>query len=309
MEERVSYAVVGFFVLVLGLALVAIVLWLSSGLLFQPPHDRYVAYMRESVSGLSVNAPVKYRGVDVGRVRDIDLNPANPEEVLLVLDIEEGTPIKTDTVAVLSMQGLTGIAFVDLTGGSREAPLLQARPGERYPEIETGPSLFVRLDTAVTSVLDSLNRVANDVGALLDEENRRAFGQVMANLESITAALAEHREALGQSLESASRALEQGADATAELSELLVRVGTSAEAVEHMAREFAGVGAKLGSVIEDGGRDMRRFTGQTLPEFGLLVHELREMTATLQRVGQQLERDPSVLLRGRRPQEPGPGEF
>ena len=103
--------------------------------------------MTDSVAGLNLNAPVKYRGVDVGLVRRIVLNPANVEEVQLTLAIQHGTPVKEDTIAVLQTQGLTGIAYVELTAGRKDSPLLQARAGEEFPVIRAGPSLLTRLDT------------------------------------------------------------------------------------------------------------------------------------------------------------------
>ena len=141
MEPKVNYVVVGAFVLLLGAALLIGVLWLGKTD-YRGVYDRYEASMRESVAGLSVDSTVKYRGVDVGRVKAIALNQSNPEEVLLTLDIVRGTPIKTDTIAVLETQGLTGLATINLTGGSRDAPPLQALPGQEYPVIRTGPSLF-----------------------------------------------------------------------------------------------------------------------------------------------------------------------
>lgn len=308
MEEKVSYAIVGLFVLLLGFALIAIVLWLSSGAFSQAAYDRYLAFFRESVSGLSVNAPVKYRGVDVGRVRSIELTPDNPEEVRLVLDIKEGAPIKTDTRAVLSVQGLTGIAFIELTGGSREAPLLEAKPGEHYPVIPTSPSLFLRLDTALSSLTANLNRVTGDISSLLTEENRRAFASILANLATVSQSIAAHNGALERGLESAADTLEHSAKVTAELPGLIERIGRSAEAVQAMAEEMAGAGKGLRADVESGNRDLEQFTMQTLPEFAGLLSELRELTATLQRVGRQLEQDPSILLRGRPVPAPGPGE-
>jgi phospholipid/cholesterol/gamma-HCH transport system substrate-binding protein len=111
MNTKVNYVVVGAFVVVLGAAVLAIVLWLGKSD-YRGVYDRYYAYMQESVAGLSVNSTVKYRGVDVGRVKDIVLNPENPQEVRLTLDILHATPIKIDTVAVLETQGLTGLATV-----------------------------------------------------------------------------------------------------------------------------------------------------------------------------------------------------
>ena len=105
-----NYTLVGAFVLALGAALIAVVLWLASGGAFQKKYDLYHAIEDESVAGLNLNAPVKHNGVDVGKVQAIELDPLNPERVILLLAIERGTSIKEDTVAVLKTQGLTGIA-------------------------------------------------------------------------------------------------------------------------------------------------------------------------------------------------------
>ena len=125
METKVNYMLVGGFVLVLGAALIAGLLWLASGGGFQKKYDLYLALVEESVAGLNLNAPVKYRGVDVGKVRDIRLDPHKPEQVRLLFAIERGTPIKQDTQAMLKTQGLTGIAYVELDGGSLASPPLR----------------------------------------------------------------------------------------------------------------------------------------------------------------------------------------
>jgi len=155
METKVNYVAVGVFVLILGAALVTGGLWLASGGAFQKQYDLYRAIEDESVAGLNLNAPVKYNGVDVGKVRDIQLDPANPDRVLLLFAIEHGTPIKEDTVAVLKTQGLTGIAYVELSGGGRDSPLLRPAAQGEYPVIRTKPSLAARLENVLTSVLRS----------------------------------------------------------------------------------------------------------------------------------------------------------
>ncbi|MBP8120458.1 MAG: MCE family protein, partial [Burkholderiales bacterium] len=96
-----NYAVVGAFVLALGAVLVAGILWIASGGAFQKKYDHYLAIMEESVSGLNLNAPVKYNGVEVGKVRSIALDPVKPQNVRLVFAIERGSPIKQNTLAVL----------------------------------------------------------------------------------------------------------------------------------------------------------------------------------------------------------------
>jgi len=141
----VNYAAVGAFVLVLGAMLVTGLLWLLSGGVSRQSYDLYLAIETESVAGLNLAAPVKYNGVAVGKVQDIRLDPSNPDLVRLVFAIQHGVPIHADTVAVLNTQGLTGIAYVELSGGTRDAPPLLARPGEAYPQIRTRPSLGARL--------------------------------------------------------------------------------------------------------------------------------------------------------------------
>ncbi|WP_455245747.1 MlaD family protein [Petrachloros mirabilis] len=320
MEPKVNYVIVGLFMAVLGAAILAGVLWLGKTD-FRDAYDRYHAFMRESVAGLSVNSTVKYRGVDVGRVKDIALNPENPEEVRLVLDIARGTPIKTDTIAVLETQGLTGLATLNLTGGSRDAPPLQATEGQEYPVIKTGPSLFFRLDEAIsrllsekglTKLLEDLDTVARSVSDLMDEENRARFKQTMKDLSEAAQTVAAHRTQLEHGLSGAAQTGESLARMAASLNEqiplLLGRVNKSALAIQRLTDELARTGKAVGSVVNETKPEIEQFSRQTLPELSLLVGELRRLTATLQRVASEIEREPNALLFGRTPAPRGPGE-
>lgn len=278
MESKVNFAVVGVFVLILGALLVGGILWLSSSKSYGKAYDTYLVYMNESVSGLSLDAPVRYRGVEVGNVRRIELAPGNAEQVRLTLDIERGTPVKQDTVAVLRMQGLTGIAHVELSGESRDSPPLKAAPGEEYPVIRTGPSLMLRLDSAVTVLLANLNRSSESVNALLDEKNRAALRNTLANLERLSGTLAN-----------------------AGLPQLVKRIQRSADAFDRMAGEAAHAGSSTARAVES-------VRAEALPEARQAIAELRELTASLRRFSEALERNPGMLLQGRPAVPPGPGE-
>lgn len=293
MESKVNFTIVGLFTLTLVAALIAILLWLGTGGRYYKLYDTYYAYMNESVSGLNLNAPVKFRGVDVGNVRDITLDPANSERVRLLLKIERGTPVKEDSVAVLRTQGLTGIAYVELSGGSLQSPLLKAKPDEKYPVIHTGPSLMARMDTALTSLLANVSRVSDNVNAVLDEDNRRAFKHSLAQIDAVTRVLAARSDSIEAGVNNAAKTLEHSARASADLGRLIERAGRSAEAVERLANETSRTASAMPGALQG---------------IQLLVDDLRELSASLRRVSDQLERNPNALLFGKPQPEPGPGE-
>ena len=308
MESKVNFAAVGLFVIVLTVAMIAGVLWLSSGKYNQKSYDTYQTYMSESVSGLNLNAAVRYRGVDVGRVRRIALAPGNVELVQITLDIERGTPVKEDTLATLQTQGLTGIAYVELTAGRQSSPALAVRAGEAYPVIASAPSLMNRLETSIPALLANLNRVSDSVNSLLDDDNRRALKTTLADLSLLSRALAARSTTIDATLASTARTMESAARVGADLPRLAQRVERTADAFDRMAGEIAGAGASARGTLEGSRADLAQFTGATLPELRELVAELRGLTATLRRAGDAVERNPSLLLFGRQPAKRGPGE-
>ena len=308
MEARVNLVAVGVFVIVLTLTGIGSVLYLSSSRYYQKSYETYQTYMTESVSGLNRNAPVRYRGVDVGRVRAIALAPDNVELVEVTLEIERGTPVKVDTVAVLETQGLTGIAFVDLTAGHRESPPLVAKPGEAYPVIQSGTSLMGRLETSVPVLLAGLTRASDNVSAMLDEDNQRALKRILVDLGQLSRTLAARSATIDAGLAEAARAAKDGARVAGQLPQLVQRVERSADAFDRMARELGGAGTSASRAVDATRADLQQFTAETLPEMRELVVELRELTATLQRAADRVERNPGALLQGQPAPKRGPGE-
>jgi phospholipid/cholesterol/gamma-HCH transport system substrate-binding protein len=308
METKVNYAIVGLFVLALMATLVAGVLWFTSGKQYGKTYDLYLTYMTESVSGLSLNAPVKYRGVEVGLVRKISLDVTNPEQVRLDLAIERGTPIKTDVRAMLRLQGLTGIAYVELEGGSREAPMLTPIINGEPPVIQSGKSLLARLDTGVSTLLTNLNRTSENFNTLLDEKNQRMLRQTLTDLAALSHQIASQRETLNAMLTNAGRTIENSARASSELTGLIGRMGRSADAVEKMAVEVGRASVSTRQTAENMGSDMHRFTGEALPGLQTLLVDMQGLTTSARRVIDELERNPEMLVRGKELQPPGPGE-
>jgi len=304
----VNYPIVGLFVLVLGAALVAGVLWLAAGGASQKKYDLYLAISDESVAGLNLNAPVKYNGVDVGKVQEIGLDPGNPQRVNLLFAIERGTPIKEDTVAVLKTQGLTGIAYVELSGGARESPPLQATAGGGYPVIRTKPSLIARLENVLTSVLAKLDSTSNNINAILSDENRAAFTSALADVAAVARMVAARKDTLDAGIADAARTFESTKRLSAQAGPVIDRLGRSADAMEKMGNEVARTSASAGKTVDSVGADVKRFTAETLPELERLLGELSVLATSLRRLSEQTERDPRGLLFGRKTVPEGPGE-
>jgi phospholipid/cholesterol/gamma-HCH transport system substrate-binding protein len=328
MKNNIEYTLVGLFVLGLGTALIAGVLWLGSG---GPgrSYEVYTVYMTESVAGLSRDGAVKYRGVDVGRIREIGLDPDNLERVKLLLEIEDGTPIREDTVATLEVQGLTGLGYINLVGGSQAAAPLTAKPGEDYPVIPSRPSVWGRLDRSIGELVDNLIEASERINTLLSTGNQERLSQTLANLQQLTGSLAGRSDKVGQalddlakltgtlagrtgsidrSLDDLAKTLHNTRTATAHLPDLVEQLQQSAKSLEHMADEIGETGSAIRQTVAARDRDLQRFTSTALPEATSMMQELREAAGNLRRLSESLERDPSVLVYGPPAPAPGPGE-
>lgn len=303
-----NYPIVGLFVLILGAVLIVVALWLAAGGALQKKYELYLAVEDESVAGLNLNAPVKYNGVDVGKVRGIQLDPVNPKRVNLLFAIERGTPIREDTVAVLKTQGLTGIAYVELSGGARDAPPLRAAAGSRYPVIRTKPSLSARLENVLTSVLAKLDSTTSNINAVLSDQNRAAFTSALADIATVAHTLAARKDTIDAAIGNAGRTLDNSSRASAQIGPVIERIGRSADALGKMGNAVARTSAGAGNTVNSIGADVKRFTAETLPELERLLGELSVLTDSLRRLSDQTERDPRGLLFGRKPVADGPGE-
>jgi phospholipid/cholesterol/gamma-HCH transport system substrate-binding protein len=304
----VNFALVGAFVLALSAVLVAGVLWLASGGAWQTHYDVYQAVEDESVAGLNLNAPVKYSGVDVGKVQAIELDHSNPKTVNLFFAIKRGTPVKEDTIAILKTQGLTGIAYVELSGGSLASPLLQAKEGAKYPVIQTAPSLSARLENVLSSALAKLDDTSNNINALLSKENLAALKSTLADVAALARTIAARKGSIDTGLVDAATTLKNTAKASTKVDNLADRIGRAADAVEKMGNEVSKTSISAGAAVDGVGADVKRFSTETLPELERLLGELSALSSSLRLLTDQTRHDPKSLIFGHKLGPVGPGE-
>ena len=308
MDDQVNDTLVGAFVLVLGGVLIAAVLWLSAGLGSRQPMDVYQAVIQESVAGLNVDAPVKYLGVDVGKVSGIEIDPQDSQQVRLHFLVARGTPIKRDSVAVLKAQGLTGIAYVELSGGSTAAPALLAGADGVAPTIPFKLSLSARLENVVTHVLTNVDRVTDKVDAVFDAANQAALKATLADAALLSHTLASQRGVIQAGLADAARTARLTARAGDPLAPTLARVARSAQAVEAMASQAGDASVRAGRAADAAASGVQQIGNQTLPDAERLMAELGLLSSSLRRLSEQTATSPSSLLLGSPPPRPGPGE-
>jgi phospholipid/cholesterol/gamma-HCH transport system substrate-binding protein len=315
MEVRASYLLVGTIVLALLAGLAAFSLWLVNA---GGDRDliRYQIAFEGSVTGLQQGGQVSYRGVPVGTVTDIRIDPDDVERILVTADIDAQTPIKQDTVATLELQGVTGIAFVQLRGGTQESPSLEAGASGEPPRIPSRPSALERVFQSTPELLVRALALADRLGALLNEENVRAISGTLRNLEAVTGTLAGQSGTIEALAGDATLASKEVAAAASELRQLTgetrqliatldQRLEGAAEGLTGTLAELRGAASTFGSasselqgVIGEVRQPLNDFAGTGLYEFTQLVGETRLLIATLTRITTEFERDPAGFLTG-----------
>lgn len=307
METRIQYVLVGLFVTVLSATGVALSLWLAFGDI-TADYRTYQIHMTESVSGLYRDAPVRYHGVEVGKVHDLKLDSDDPGRVIVTVGIDHEIPIRVDTLATLKVQGLTGIASIELSGGSPSAPLLSAGPGEEYPVIDTAPSLFSRLDNTISELADNLNQVARDLHELLADGNREAIGTTLQNIAAMSSTLASQRDNLARATRDAARFFEAAAEAGEAFPPLVEQLQAGTRSLDTMAEDFTATSQALRRQVEAGGQGLGQVTDRLLPRVQRLLEDMHGLSGDMRRLIGNLEQDPGRLLHGAPVRPPGPGE-
>jgi phospholipid/cholesterol/gamma-HCH transport system substrate-binding protein len=180
MNNRVNYSLIGFLVLFSLSLMMAFGYWL-----LKPSKEiemrMYAIYFNESVSGLNLDSPVKYRGIDVGKVTALNINPKNPEQIEVLVSILKSTPIKSSTVAQLTSQGITGLSYINLSFGNENAEPIIVQKGEKYPVIKTIPSLLIKIENTFGNVSINMVEILQRIQHLLKNENQENISLVLEN--------------------------------------------------------------------------------------------------------------------------------
>ena len=268
MEVRANYVVVGAVTLGLLLFAVLFTMWIAKqnkGI----PMAHYNIYMKENVTGLSVNNPVLFTGVRVGAVTQITISETEPGAVVVRVSITADTPVREDSEAILAMQGITGVSIVSISGGTARSPLMKVAEGAEGT-IRYKPSPLASVMQNVPETLSSTNNVLNRMEGMFSDENVQSVTVTLDSVARITASLANKMDALDAILADAEKASDN----------------------------MAALSSRAKTIVAGLEPGIKQFSQEGLADLRMLMIEARNLVQSLSRVSRQLENDPRRFLFG-----------
>ena len=319
METQARHVVVGLFVLVFAALAAAFAIWLSVGAL-QDRGDRYLIYFDGPVTGLQEGSQIRYRGIPVGSVREITIDPTDIERVRVLVEVEDGTPFRDDNVARLEIAGLTGGTFIQVVGGTQGAGPPSRPEGESYPVLDSEPSAIARITEDAPQLLERLVDIADRAQIFLSEDNIEAMTTMLQNAEAVSEELVVTTQRIGRAADSVEGAAVGVDGLVHELRVDVARISDDAstvlqtldEGVRNMEAEIGEASQLAGSVMrsaDDTARSVQGLVDATRPgledfastglqEFTVMTAELRGLARSLSRVAERFERNPTGFLFG-----------
>jgi phospholipid/cholesterol/gamma-HCH transport system substrate-binding protein len=263
------------------------------------------------VTGLSTGGLVQYNGIKVGEVRQLHLAPDDPRKVIARVRIDASAPVKMDTRAKLGLQGVTGLAFIQLSGGAPSSPPLLPTREHPVPVIPSEESALSKLLASGSDIVVSANDAVLRMNQILSDENIKHISMLLEHVDRLSGALSDQRGDLGT-------ALRQMAEATAELKTTLIKIDRAADSTNALVRDNARatlesaqraldavdkVASSAGALVEDNRAAINTFSNQGLRQIGPAVLDLRETLRSLKQLSDKLGASDSLLLGRDQPRE------
>ena len=297
MERNGNYIAVGAFVLVVLVLGFFWLIWLTGD---DRRYETYSMYFEGSVLGLSEGSEVTYMGVDVGRVKDINIHPDYPGMVQVLVAIEENTPIRPNTYASLAMRGVTGLVIIELSEDPESVHTGFRKDSLGNREISVKPSLISKFAKELPQLSGQVSALLQRFSDLLSENNITHINQTLANLESFSGNVAKDSEQFGALIADARTALQDMSVAAESVRELSDSMGPRTDkmmASVNAAAARADLAMEgLNRIIKENNTGVRRFVDNGLPELTELIIDARSALNDISELAQTIKEDPSQLI-------------
>ena len=302
MENRAHALAAGIFTILLGIAAAIAIWWLGQT---DESTNRYILETRRNVTGLNVQAQVRYRGIRAGKVQAIEPDTGDPRVILVTIDVDSRFKLTRGATAELGYQGVTGLAYVQIEDNGSSAEPLTSSNGEP-PRIALKPTLFDTLGEKVGDIVSQVSTVSIRLGKLLDDKAIGDLSRTIGNLATASDGLREMpaimsalKEAVSEkNLRSLRQILVQVERTAGDAAPLAVEMRDLVKSMATLSRRLEQVAGSTGDEL----------TSATLPRANALIGELSSNSRQLSRILDSLESNPQMLLFGREGTTPGPGE-
>lgn len=304
METRAHHVLIGLVTVLVVAGAMLFGLWLTKSSVDDAFKD-YEVIFNEAVSGLSRGSPVQYNGIKVGDVTSLRLDPKDPRRVLARVRLSGDTPVKEDTQAKLTLAGVTGNSFIQLSGGTPQSPELRGKDG-KLPVIVASPSPISRLLNDSSDLVTNINVLLHNATQMFSDNNIEHLSNTLANLDKTTGAFANQNGGISEAIAQLALVGKQ-ANATLAETQALMRnangllgsqgrqaIGSAEQAMQSLAESAA----TLNSLLQDN-RESIDDGAQGLNQLTPAIRELRETLNSLKGISRRLEADPSGYLLGR----------
>jgi len=309
MESRAYALVTGLFVLGIAGCIVVWAHWLAKAPLARTAY-RVVATV--PVSGLNPEAQVRYRGMGVGRVTAIGLDPKDSRRILVNVEVDNSIPVTKGTYAQLGMEGITGIAYVHLLDDYKDMQPAE-KGADGVAEMPLKPAFFDTLSDSAEGAVKDARELMASLNGLLTPDNRKRIAATLASLERISANLETASARVPQAIARAEAWLSEDNRKLAASS--LERINETIKALPELARETQQLVRDARELVGQAGRLSAEASGaasalreDTLPRVHALAESVERGAQRVGRLALQLDRDPQSAIFGRKPGKPGPGE-
>lgn len=299
MEREANYAAVGAFVLLVIVMAVLFVYWYSDAREHRD-YTRYEVYFEGSVSGLERGGPVRYLGVDIGRVYAMRIDPRDSSRVQVLVDIDSTAPVSQKTVAELSLQGVTGLLYMDLIQDNGTRRLNTPVPSQRYPVIRSAPSGFDVLLASLPDLVGLASDVADRAARMLSDKNIASVTNALASIDKATSTLpqtlSDVQHLLADLRDTASEIRAVADQANEVIGSAGPEVVAAMSRVRLVAENLSNASKRLDALVEENRQDIRSFTREGLPELERFLREGRSAAREFRDLSRSLREDPSQLL-------------
>ncbi|MBM3534882.1 MAG: MCE family protein [Alphaproteobacteria bacterium] len=312
METRAHNVLIGAFVLAFVAAMFVFVAWLAR----THGDEKLALYdivFTDAVSGLAVGGDVRFNGIKVGAVRRIAIDHESPSRVRVTVELGHDVPIRQDSTATMQLQGITGVTYVQISGGTQASPRIEPAETPPYPVIPSRPSQIAELVDQLPKLIERSTSLVDRGNALMDDDNRRNLAAALADLRQITQAMAGRADALTKAIDELAAAsggigelVRRSNRVAEELSATMsVARGALAGADQLMDTEIRETVAAIGRVAKDASRllgdnrdSLDSFATDGLVEFRRFIEEARVLVQNLGRVATKIEEDPRQVIFG-----------